>query len=215
MHKRSLRAPFVATFVTTVSALAGCGGVVKDDMHHEVGHNPPSPIPACPDTVPADQSACDGDRHCTYDFVQHSPDCATSTNAQCVNGKWFVSQDHCEPPGPVCPAMEPIEGASCVGALDCSYPDRCRPENTTSVDRFVCENGFWQLRIDAYAVKCPATAPSNGDACVCAHHLPASCGYDLCQGTPSTTAKCDARTNQWIVARSSCNPPGPMDAGTD
>ena len=51
---------------------------------------------------------------------------------------------------------------------------------------------------------CPATQPQFGTRCAPAG---LSCGYRVCGDRWSVTAVCDARTHQWGVTESSCNPP--------
>jgi hypothetical protein len=97
-----------------------------------------SVMDACPAQQPADQSPCSYQgEQCGYGDCYGSP---TST-ADCVAGSWRVGHLSCNPPPPAaCPALTPLEGASCqhVGA-SCWY------ELPTSVAQADCVNGSWRI----------------------------------------------------------------------
>jgi hypothetical protein len=159
---KQVRKPLRVSFVVTVAAgagLFGCSSTVgpgtpdagMDPDVPYTSENPPAPdrllpdVPteACPPATPTSGTACNlapGVSPCRYG------NCAGSPNifAQCVDGRWSVSQASCNPPLPVCPEERPADGASCVGGgRSCSY-EPCYPGAIYYHYSVSCESGRWR-----------------------------------------------------------------------
>lgn len=232
MARKAVRSPFVVTVSVMVSA-AACGGQVSGekadptvttttDAAPDIENPPPLPTMTCPTVQPELGSKCrvDSSVYCNYGTCSSSSrpvtmkcevDPATSSEVWRESGG-----TSCNPP-PVCPA-EPYEGAPCKpGFGDCRYPDMCdaRPSpHYTDTTSWWCAGDKLRRSVKTtdYVVACPATAPRDGDPCLCAGHYAAPCSYGDCGGSPTINARCDEKTNKWSVATLSCNPP-PADAG--
>jgi len=105
----------------------------------EVICNPPPPV--CPDEVPTAGEPCGGFEApvCTYGDCDGAP----TTEAECTDGKWVVSEFTCDPPSrDPCPEELPEQDAACAYVGDsCGYGD-CDGGPTTVAD---CRNGSWDL----------------------------------------------------------------------
>lgn len=222
MPRKPIRAPFV---VTAAVMAAACGaqvsstptptddtGVTREDT--ELGQDVDLPVETtCPKSQPAIGEAC---HHATTLYCEYGACGAGSypVGYKCDGSTWQRTgpMTSCNPP-PVCPAV-PYEGAPCTpGFGPCAYPDLCeaRPADAPSMQAWGC-SGKLEAPTSTYALKCPATAPKNGDPCNCAGHYPAACSYGDCYGKPTINARCDEKTRTWSVGEATCNPP-PPDAG--
>jgi hypothetical protein len=136
----------------------------------------PPPPPTCPDTQPADGSACsDEGATCQYG----DPSCnEAGADATCTGGAWSVSQY-----GPACvltcPAALPVAGTPCDGcclASDCAYLDA-----TGCPIQIACENGVWVTS----ATQCtPTSACATLDMNACGSAQ--GCRWIALPGCPSS-----------------------------
>jgi hypothetical protein len=233
MARKVVRTPFVVT-VTVMASAAACGGQVSGDKADptvttttdggpDIGNPPPPPTKTCPTEQPVLGSACrvDPSAYCEYGSCTSSTrpivmKCTPDPSTFNETSTWQESGGStCNPP-PVCPEVA-YEGAPCKpGFGECRYPDMCPaiPKDAPIYVSWGCFDGKLVRRATTpdYVVACPATAPRDGDPCLCASHYAAPCTYGDCGGTPTTTAQCDGKTNTWSVSTLSCNPP-PPDAG--
>ena len=123
-------------------AMAGSGGV---------GGPPP---PMCPPNIPAQGTPCEEGQHCNYEGC-------CPTFADCVSGKWQITQPPCLPPEcPVAPPGE-TEGCECLEGFVCEY-DQCL--NAGIAIRTTCGTGpdpRWKRdeitcpSIDCGGIDCP------------------------------------------------------------
>ncbi len=156
--RRAPRAPFIVTVTAATTAMAlalpGCGTTVTSggedpptDPDCPAGYacNPPPTPSECPESTPAQDSACDAPgMECEYP----DPDCEYSaTFATCENGAWQVgwTGGSCNPPAP-CPAEIPANGDACGWEEPiCTYTvdTGCGPMDVPAT----CENGAWSVAI--------------------------------------------------------------------
>lgn len=209
-RKKPLKAPFVVTISIAAAAsfAVACGGkaVALDEAP---GRTNPVPAATCTGTTRVGDPCNAGESSCGVEGP-------APTYLDCRNGQWQTSGTY-NPPSPPCPPSEPRTGEACspsFGGKACTYLDRCvdRPNGSPTDRRYWCTDHVW-TRQDAYRVSCPAKVPSSGDSCAsCADGYPAECKYFETPDCPPVLAACDAQSNTWKVALSSCNPP-PVDAG--
>ena len=193
-RRRELQRAFVTTAaVASAALLPACGGSV--DVQ-------PTPVEAtCPDTQPAEGTACEAPMECQY-----NDGCGASV--VCVAGAWLDMTPPCNPPFPEpCPAEAPQLGSSCYEPYQsCLYPnwDECGQDLNVT-----CNGGVWEA--DGISScnpppPCPAEVPANGSIC----DFPVLCDYTIDSecGLIPATASCDGAT--WTVDSTIiCNPPEP------
>jgi hypothetical protein len=115
------------------------------------------------------------------------------------------------PPPEACPTAEPKKGEACrlPAGTECGYHDcggvpamtaTCGADSRWDIMHVSCNP-------PPPPEACPTDKPLAGDFCNV--DPAATCGYDDCDGAPSTTAVC---TNyQWEITSLSCNPPPPPE----
>ncbi len=105
-----------------------------------------------------------------------------------------------------CPAVEPAQGLSCVGTIDCAYSDSVRPDCR---DRWSCRSGQWAVATppcpQAPPGYCPSGQPSPSTSCtpMTDPSARAECEYPgniFCQCVcPNSGANAGcAATEQWV-----------------
>ncbi|MBL8601439.1 MAG: hypothetical protein JNK72_05900 [Myxococcales bacterium] len=236
-QQKVLRSPFVVTFAAGAAMLAGCGDTISAPADGGVSGDVPNtsdrpavtdvPSPGCPSAAPAAGTTCAlaATVDCNYGTPFNCPPSNSPTYPQsfrCLDSRWQNFTSTCNPPPPTCPATPPAAGASCVGALNCSY-DSC--QNIANVAQAQCTNGAWQLLhascnpppVDAGPPPvdagdppppvCPSSPPAEGAAC----SGEAMCYYNPCT-TPANVGVASCVGGAWRLGYGSCNPP-PVDAG--
>ncbi|MEZ4295636.1 MAG: hypothetical protein R3B70_11720 [Polyangiaceae bacterium] len=168
------------------------------------------PMVECPETLPANETACDGIGTCEY-----IDDCGLSSTASCEGGQWAVTPAApCNPPILECPDLVPATGEACVGIGTCEYSDECGLPITAT-----CDGASWAVQYEGTCNPPPPCEFLGEEGCgldpTCVWHEP-GCGDSEIPALPaagcfsvtpcSTDADCPAGTCQQVMVAPSCLP---------
>jgi hypothetical protein len=180
-EKTWIRSYLIAGSIAASLTIVGCASQSVDDASTTASDlsADDQALGACPNTPPANGSACSSNGlGCSYgDDARFGCRTQAVCNSDTGKKRWEVETAACPEPPPSCPVSEPKSAAKCNGkdlGLTCVYSNHAYTCTPCSGTLCFQENTWSETDVDA---ACPTAVPNLGSACSTPHLF---CNYNVC-----------------------------------